>query len=364
MSRVALVPARPTAAAAAPSSTGKYLAQTWVTGGLSVSGPNSHPYAVERRSALSVSWLPTSQGTYYVYRSQDYTSRPITPGAIAAWRADGSPPLPEQSSPGRQVEKSAAMENFGNESLTAARLQALPTSTAGLEAAIVKGLRAKPPVNGYIPQGNLGIIDVCVGLVMDEPVTPAVRAAAFRILATMPGISLTGEGTDPLGRQGYGIALPGTLALAGGTPGVPGNNAVPKAQYRLVISPSGVVLANEDVAVTPTTNLVPVMPASGAIPGPTSCQAGQQRIGNECFIRNPAPTVLPSAPKGVRILAGPALEGPVLTLGAPILAVPAGTLVSYQAFLGSGLTNSVPSAAIPSLPSVSAASSPAPVSPS
>jgi hypothetical protein len=353
---VLLAAATAAATATTGPTSGKYLAQTWVYGNLVVSGPNSHPYVTEQLSGLSVSWQPTSPGTELWYRSANYTSRLPTPGATAAWRADGSPPLPRKSGQRPNVSKGPGDLTFGNEEVTVAQLQALPSSTAGLKEAIVKALQAKPMArDGYTPGGNQGITDVCVSLIGYLPATPAVRAAAFRILATMPDLSVTGQVTDPLGRTGYGVTLPGTGGI--GVESGEGTNATPKARYEMFISASGVMLGNEYVAAAPTTNLVTVMPASGAIPGPSSCQAGQVRMGNQCFEKlRSVPITVPSSVKGVRPVRGYALGGPVLTLGEPILAVPAGTVVSWTAYLSSGLTNATPSATIPSLPPVSAAS--------
>lgn len=42
------------------------------------------------------------------------------------------------------------------------------------------------------------------------PVKPAVRAAAYRVLAEQPGVRGLGRVTDPLGREGAGFTLPGT----------------------------------------------------------------------------------------------------------------------------------------------------------
>jgi hypothetical protein len=206
-----------------------------VTGDLLVSGPNSHPYVIERRNGLSVTWQPTSStGTMTIYRSANYTSRLPTPGATAAWRADCSPPLPRQSGQRPQVVKENAGQSFGNENLTLAQLQALPSSTAGLKEAIVKGLQAKPnPYKGAVPVGNTGITDVCVGLIRSAGITPGVRAAAFRIIAAMPGISVSGLVKDPLGRTGYDVTLPGVGGISV-EPGATGTNATPKAQYRMV----------------------------------------------------------------------------------------------------------------------------------
>jgi hypothetical protein len=351
-----------TAAAAAPG-TGKYLVQTSVSGELLASGPNSRPYVIERRYGLTVSWQPTSPGTSTQYVSADYTSRLPTSGAVSAWHADGSPLLPRQSGQRPRVVTYPDSLRLGNEDLTIAQLQALPSSTAGLKAAIVRGLQATPDANeGRFPLGNQEISDVCSVLIGNPAVTPAVRAAAYRILAALPGISLAGRIIDPLGRTGYGVTLPGMGGLSSG-----GNSVIPKARQRLVISPSGALLATEDVAAAPTTSVVTVMPASGAIPGPASCQAGQVRTGNQCFDKLPAPHVTviytPGARadgKRVRIRGGViSLGGPVLTLGAPVLAVPAGTVVDYQAFVSAGLTNASPPS-VPSLPPVSAESAPPP----
>lgn len=47
-----------------------------------------------------------------------------------------------------------------------------------------------------------------VGNLITFPVSGAVRSAAYRVLAALPGISSLGAVTDPLGRPGVGVALP------------------------------------------------------------------------------------------------------------------------------------------------------------
>jgi hypothetical protein len=47
-----------------------------------------------------------------------------------------------------------------------------------------------------------------VGNLISFPVSSAVRASAYRILAGLPGITSLGMVTDPLGRTGVGVALP------------------------------------------------------------------------------------------------------------------------------------------------------------
>jgi hypothetical protein len=333
-----------TAAAAAPDTgTAKYWRQTEISGFLLAAGPNSSPYVTERRTSPMTSWWPTSPGTLIVSRSTDYTTRLPTPGAAAAWRASGSPPLPQQSGrPPRASDDGPASLLLGNENLTLAQFRALPSSTTGLKQAIIKGLQAKSQDGGTYPAGDHGIIDVCVNLIQIGPVPPAVRAAAFRILATMPGIHLVGRVTDPLGRTGYGITLPYPVSLSPSV-GAVGNNTTRKAQVRLVISASGALFAYEYVAAVPTTSLSPVMPASGAIPGPAICPAGSHlaKDGKECVVTRHYPATGVSR-SGKRTHWITDLDETVLTLGAPVLAVPAGTVVDYDAYLDSGLTNEAP----------------------
>jgi hypothetical protein len=341
-----------TAAAAAPDAgagAGRYWRQEYFHGYLIASGPNSTPYVIEQRSGLSNEWLPTSSGGYTTYRSMDYTSRLPTPGAIAAWRADGSPALPRRAGQPPRVDKVPPDVfigfTLGNEEFTTAQLRALPGSTAGLKEALINALQAKPRPGArfrYIgPTGDQGIIIQCVYLLQATPVTPGVRAAALRILATMTSIQLVGQVTDPVGRAGYGFTMPGVTGIGQLPPfGVEGNDGTPQAQERLIISASGTLLADEFVAVAPTTSFSHEMPASGAIPGPASCPPDYRMFLKLCLTRHG--------------------QQSGFTPGAPILAVPAGTITDYTVYLGSALTNDAPSPTPVPLPS----SAPSPSAPS
>ncbi|HSX98221.1 MAG TPA: CU044_5270 family protein [Streptomyces sp.] len=74
------------------------------------------------------------------------------------------------------------------------------------------------------------------------PVKPAVRAAAYRVMAEQPGVRGLGRVTDPLGREGVGIAFPGTHATPLGS-----------VEQRVVVDPStGELLAEQLVLVEPS----------------------------------------------------------------------------------------------------------------
>ncbi|WP_060903958.1 CU044_5270 family protein, partial [Streptomyces europaeiscabiei] len=74
------------------------------------------------------------------------------------------------------------------------------------------------------------------------PVKPAVRAAAYRVLAEQPGVRGLGSVTDPLGREGVGVAFPGTDETPLGT-----------VEQRVVVDPStGELLCEQLVLVEPS----------------------------------------------------------------------------------------------------------------
>jgi hypothetical protein len=54
------------------------------------------------------------------------------------------------------------------------------------------------------------LVGACMEIVFGLPVSPAVRAAAYRILATMPEMKSLGRVKDPLGRMGeaFGYQVP------------------------------------------------------------------------------------------------------------------------------------------------------------
>ncbi|CAM5708908.1 hypothetical protein SALBM311S_09999 [Streptomyces alboniger] len=86
------------------------------------------------------------------------------------------------------------------------------------------------------------------------PVKPAVRAAAYRVMAEQPGVRGLGRVTDPLGREGAGVTFPGTYETPLG--GV---------EQRLVVDPStGGMLCEQLVLVEPSARAREAGLAAGA----------------------------------------------------------------------------------------------------
>jgi hypothetical protein len=95
--------------------------------------------------------------------------------------------------------------------LTFGQLQRLPEDPAALRAWVVDAVRddLDMPVSADILDFN--VADVLANLLVDVPVPPGVRAAAYRALADMPNVTSIGPARDEFGRAGVGIEI--------GTPG-------------------------------------------------------------------------------------------------------------------------------------------------
>ncbi|MFD0905106.1 CU044_5270 family protein [Actinomadura sediminis] len=107
-------------------------------------------------------------------------------------------------------------------------LQGLPTDPAKLKATAERNI---PPIERDEETGKPVttrhgyLVEALVGLITDQPVTPKVRAAAFRVLAATPGVKTAGKATDELGRKGVVL----TFELSTPQSGTTG--------FRLIIDP-------------------------------------------------------------------------------------------------------------------------------
>ena len=98
---------------------------------------------------------------------------------------------------------------IGNKTLTLAQLQALPADPAKLEKLILSGGVAS------FETPSAFLLDGVLPPILEEPVTPAVRAALYEMLAAMPGIKSLGEVTDPAGQQGEAVSYTATYQNCG-----------------------------------------------------------------------------------------------------------------------------------------------------
>ncbi|MET9660455.1 CU044_5270 family protein [Streptomyces sp. NPDC006510] len=145
----------------------------------------------------------------------DLGARPATKADEAAWKADGSPTSwnltgetvtyagkgeIQHDAPGGIADVVAMGD------LPLRLLATLPTD----EQALRKRLFALVDKDYNAPEEILDriVVDTAARLATTLPSTPALRAAAYRLLAVEPGVRSLGDVKDHTGRTGYAVALP------------------------------------------------------------------------------------------------------------------------------------------------------------
>ncbi|MEV0591742.1 CU044_5270 family protein [Nonomuraea cavernae] len=151
----------------------------------------------ERR--MRETWIPADPEGLTWYRETPEGIKPATSQDEAAWRADGSPTswtyddYVEQAEPDEQRTFSTEDWDFrivaAGKALT--KMSELPDTPEGLKALFGTDDRTT--------------LDTTVRLLVFAPVTSETRAAAYRLLASMPGVAAVGQTTDVLGRAGEAI---------------------------------------------------------------------------------------------------------------------------------------------------------------
>jgi hypothetical protein len=349
-------------AVAQPAQPGKYWRVSIASTKLLPGGSNAHPYALRQTLSPWVTWYPvqpTKNQWYIAYSDAGYTTTLATPGGAAQWRAAGSPALPSAKLPVVGMEAFSDLR-YGPTRLTPAQFQSLPSDPAKLKAQLDQ------MVGGYYQAGvknehSYEVFGVLADLLDHEPITPQVRAAAFRVLAGLPGIQMLGKATDPVGRPGYMIGLEGGASKTFGANGVLGGDLT------LVISPAtGTLLAEESVATSSSSSSVngKQPPASGAIPGGTACGVSQSSATTPVMIVGgpgshrythdgytycvPAGATVKVLPSGDGISDFVAWSTPhqsgVMSqnpLG-PVVSVPPGTVTAAYTILSAGWTDATP----------------------
>ncbi|HEY4459445.1 MAG TPA: CU044_5270 family protein [Pseudonocardiaceae bacterium] len=137
-------------------------------------------------------------------------------------------------------------ENFGDkiaavgpDNVNFDYLRSLPSDQTELAQTFAQ-LYGKSESKGVDEQANWMFTQVS-GLIT-LPVSNGTRAAAYRVLADLPGITSLGTVTDPLGRTGVAVALPPTEA-----------GDLGKQQQQLVVDPgTNTILSQQTVLVSPS----------------------------------------------------------------------------------------------------------------
>ena len=201
---------------------GRYWVVSREVGDRRPAGPANRPYDIMRRFG-DEQWQATRAGDESFVVSQSLGAAPITAADQAAWQADGSPiqwtePPPSDLPDAKPVVIKAAAEPryarpiedptrvwtypIGGGSMTIAQLAELPTDPKALKAWLLKRFKRE----GDLEPTDYSLFWSGRHLVFDLPVPPGVRAAAYRMLADVGGVTFLGPATDQRGRSGMAVA--------------------------------------------------------------------------------------------------------------------------------------------------------------
>ncbi|NES14210.1 MULTISPECIES: CU044_5270 family protein [Micromonospora] len=214
--------------------TGRYWKTVVEHGDVRQVGPSGGRYDVVQRMRVDT-WYATDPADRTWVFVQSLGARPLAAADEAGWRRAGSPTRwgeVSTSSGERRLRTPEGLDparNYllGGRPVTLAELSGLPTDPAALRAALLKRQA------GGSESDTWSLFWSATQLVLDLPTTPQVRAAAYRVLAGLDGVTELGPVTDPHGRSG--MALGYTRRGDGGL-----------AQLRLVVDPgTGLALAQE-----------------------------------------------------------------------------------------------------------------------
>ncbi|WP_214416621.1 CU044_5270 family protein [Sphaerisporangium fuscum] len=189
-------------------------------------------YVLEGRRSLET-WLAKRPDLQYWRIRQDLGVKPATPQDEAAWRAAGAPTswrYPKNmktenlfSVPSEPLEAAAGERtaellhgkwkgsagDMAGDSMTWKEVRAIPSEPDKLRSYLEERIgRLEPAGSGMDVKEARAYILLrdCVGIISGLPASPEVRASAYRILASLPGIRAEGERTDPLGRRGQTLS--------------------------------------------------------------------------------------------------------------------------------------------------------------
>jgi len=222
---ILLTAARMAARAAQPAPE-RYYVTPGIVGNFVRVGPPGNRYLV-LEVVNRQDWAATNPSDGSPDMSQARYVQAASPADEAAWRRDGSPGvwkdvgqetnladpvepadgwlLPLSTAPGKLTAGTAGYgaQPFivGDQFLSLRQLQALPANPAKLKTLLLAGW------SDYSRVGSAtSYLFQTVPAVLEMPVTPAVRSALYKLLASLAGVQSIGAITDVAGEQGIAVA--------------------------------------------------------------------------------------------------------------------------------------------------------------
>jgi hypothetical protein len=262
----------------AQAGTKNYWQVSTATGLLGVAGTGTNSYLISQTShaVTSLGIRPGEQS--FLVTGEDAATGPAAPRDLRLWRAAGSAKTVEVDEAGLVKYSGAPIESFaasdtspvdarqtvaigrgdpsafqigsgnylatvGGEWFGYADLQELPDSATVLRALLGKYYQVADGNGGQAAGDNVQWMFTQAADLITLPVPPAVRAAAYRLLAELPGIEDLGPASDAAGRSGLALALPTQTSGPLGS-----------LREEMLVNPqSDSMLAIEQVVVAPST---------------------------------------------------------------------------------------------------------------
>lgn len=241
-----------------------YWHQATVSSHLYMVGTGADRYGVVVRDRAET-WTPSRPGVHSWTLQQNLGARPATAADAVVWRRAGSPaafeievPKPPntkprtgrvksftvKTAPGRPDVSSAALVDgdkvfWLGRNVTMKDLRSLPSDAKRLKTELLRWYEGHGTESDRPMASDEWLYQVARGLVIDMPVKPEVRAAAFRMLAALPAVKSVGKATDPQGRTGNAIAVDEKTS-----------RGVVRHQMIIDLS-SGTALASENIVLSP-----------------------------------------------------------------------------------------------------------------
>lgn len=162
-------------------------------------------------------WWTATVGNKYWSQSLDTGARPSTKADEAAWKADGSPRSWDLGNDADEIYTYAGKGEFDHDApggsadsvpmgeVPLRLLPTLPTDAKALRKRLFE--LVDKHYNGPKRILDRIVVEDAVQLATTLPSTPALRAAAYRLLAAEPGVRSLGDVKDHTGRTGYAVAL-------------------------------------------------------------------------------------------------------------------------------------------------------------
>ncbi|MFI6926634.1 CU044_5270 family protein [Nonomuraea spiralis] len=182
-------------------------------------------YLVEDRQRIEA-WTPRATGGDQWSREQTLGARPAGEADRAAWEQAGSPTKIDVIVPGKKLApmslSTASREPVTGHSplvdgdkvfwlgrnVTMKDLRGLPDEPGKLKKWLLDSYDGHSTESSSVKMSSdAWLFAVSVGLIVDMPVTPQVRGAAFRMLAGLDSVKVVQDVTDAEGRTGTAAAI-------------------------------------------------------------------------------------------------------------------------------------------------------------